>query len=959
MRGRRDGCPCARSTRLYTIPIVPSAKSAFRRPWQCAALALLLSLACAVRAAGDPRAARYYENALERYQAKDISGAIIQLKNALQIDRSLLPVHLLLGRALLENGEFAGAEVEFEESLRLGVSRAEAVIPLARSVMGQGRPRELLSQPRFAPEQLPANVRSELLLIRAAAASDLGDHKAAMLEIQAARDIVGDRLETWLAEVPIRTRAGQFAQAAQAAQRAVALAPASPEAHYLLGSVHHAQGQIAPALKAYDKALGLEAGHREALIARAGLHIDLKRFDAAQKDIAAVRGTAPKEPRAAYLAALLSERQGDSAGSRAALAEVTTLLDPVPPDFLRYRPQLLMLGGLAHYGLGQIEKAASYLERAQQVQGNVAASKLLAKIYIAQGNTDRAVNLLQTYIDANPRDVPAVELMAQAHMSANRASRAVHLLRRTLRKIEAPSLRASLGVALVAADKPDEAIPELEAAWRADSTQTRAAAALVSLYAQRSEHDRAQRLAETLVQREPGNPGFHALVGTARLQAGRLDAARKAYEQAARLAPGSASPQLSLARLEMASGQFDAANARLEALLKIDARDVAALFEMALLAERRGRRDQARQWFQKAVDHSTGTDRRAVLALIEFHLRGHDLAEALKLAHRLSADAPEDLAVLLATSRVLLANGDHDGARTLLTRATRIAEYEAAAQIEIAILQLAAGHAPGAAYSLEKALSSEPDNLRANAVLVDVLLRQRDLDTAQRVAGEIATRHPNRAIGASLQGDVAAARGQMSAALGFYQKAHRIEPSSDTLLRLMSATAASNPAAANQLAEEWIKRHPRDARVIRELANGHARAGRFARARSAYEALLTLAPRDRDGLNNLANVLMRLGDPGALAAAERALAAYPADADIIDTAAWAAYLAGQKDRALQMLRDARLRAPENPEIRYHLAKVLADSGRGAEARRELEPVLRDDRRFESRTAAQALFDALN
>ncbi|MGS0758854.1 hypothetical protein ACVBEH_31345, partial [Roseateles sp. GG27B] len=58
---------------------------------------------------------------------------------------------------------------------------------------------------------------------------------------------------------------------------------------------------------------------------------------------------APDDPRGVYLGALLAERAGDIAGARAALKNVTELLDPVPIEFIRYRSQALMLNGLAHY----------------------------------------------------------------------------------------------------------------------------------------------------------------------------------------------------------------------------------------------------------------------------------------------------------------------------------------------------------------------------------------------------------------------------------------------------------------------------------------------------------------------------------------------------------------------------------------------------------------------------------
>lgn len=60
---------------------------------------------------------------------------------------------------------------------------------------------------------------------------------------------------------------------------------------------------------------------------------------------------------------------------------------------------------------------------------------------------------------------------------------------------------------------------------------------------------------------------------------------------------------------------------------------------------------------------------------------------------------------------------------------------------------------------------------------------------------------------------------------------------------------------------------------------------------------------------------------------------------MIDTIGWLSFRQGQVDRGLALLRDARLRDSNNPEIRYHLAAALAKSGRTTEAREELAQAL--------------------
>ena len=69
---------------------------------------------CVVSHAADSRATKYYEDALSRYEKKDIDGAIIQLKNALQIEPKQVPALVLLGKALLKNYDPIGAEVTFD-----------------------------------------------------------------------------------------------------------------------------------------------------------------------------------------------------------------------------------------------------------------------------------------------------------------------------------------------------------------------------------------------------------------------------------------------------------------------------------------------------------------------------------------------------------------------------------------------------------------------------------------------------------------------------------------------------------------------------------------------------------------------------------------------------------------------------------------------------------------------------
>jgi Tfp pilus assembly protein PilF len=344
--------------------------------------------------------------------------------------------------------------------------------------------------------------------------------------------------------------------------------------------------------------------------------------------------------------------------------------------------------------------------------------------------------------------------------------------------------------------------------------------------------------------------------------------------------------------------------------------------------------------------------------MVEFQLaRGRtDLAkEAVK---RLQSKAPEALAVVLASARVQITAGELNDARSTLTRATTQVAYDAAALTRIGEMQLQADNVAGAAHALDKALQAKPNHLRARALRANAYMLQAEMGKAEQLARSIVASDPKSALGHGLLGDLAMARRQPATAVEPYRKAQQLEASSAGLIRLFTAQDLTSHGAAVATADQWLRSKPQDTLVWRALADSQVRSGNLTAARTAYESLLKHNPKDAEALNNLAIVLVSLKDPAATKAAEQALGLKPQVPYIIGTAGWAAFHAGQSDRALQLLRDARLRDPSNASTRYFLATVLAQQGRRAEARQELQSAVSANPNFTYAKEAQTLLKAL-
>ncbi len=77
----------------------------------------------------------FYEDALERFNDGDYTGAIVQLKNSLQGNSTDAQSRLLLGRAYLAVGAGAAAEKEILKARGDGAHPSSVMLPLAKAYM--------------------------------------------------------------------------------------------------------------------------------------------------------------------------------------------------------------------------------------------------------------------------------------------------------------------------------------------------------------------------------------------------------------------------------------------------------------------------------------------------------------------------------------------------------------------------------------------------------------------------------------------------------------------------------------------------------------------------------------------------------------------------------------------------------------------------------------------------------
>lgn len=918
--------------------------------------AAMLVLFTGAGSARDDQTTRFYEDARVRLARGDTAGAIIQLKNALQQDANLLAAHALLGEAFLKNQQPDQAQEALERALRLGIDKSEIALVLAEALLAQGKGKDLLE--RIPPDLLRGAAKANLLVLRGHAYKGLGELSNAERSFEEARVLDPASVPALLSLAELFAQKGLRTEALTLVARAAAEAPSDPKVWFVKGVITQQGGDRKGAIEAFSRAIELQPPYADARVARLALALSNRDDATVKTDIEYFAREQSTEPRGNYLRAVYLGQKGDNEGARAALAAAARVLAPVPPEVLKRRaPELLMLTALVFHGLDEHERARAYLEAVLSVApGDIAAQKLLGSIHLGKRDFVAAIKVLEPAQRRAPNDPQILLLLGEAYMGKGRTLAGAELLERAFQlRGDNVEIQTAYGVSLLRGGRRDAGIQQLRAAFDKDPGQPRVGMALSSAYLATGDGKRAVTVMERVVQKSPGNPVYLNTLGVVRLASGDAKGARAAFDQTLQASPGFAPAQLNLGKLDVREGRFESAAGRYAAVLKADSKSVQAMHELARLEQRRGAVGASVQWLEKAygVDASFLP---VAFDLIDAYIAAKEPAKAVDLAKDLESRAADNLDVMARGVQARLAAGDNAGAQSGLQRMTRVAQFDPRRQYEIAQLYLAAGNPGAAAYSLDKALSERPDNVPARALLAEIDMAKGQPDSAERRARALVADFPAAPDGYRLLGDLFLGAGRFPDAIAQYRVAFAKAPGTDHALRVFAGhIRAGAPAQAIAFLEPWVAKHPGDVVSARALAEGYIKVRNYPAAVSRLESLLKSRPSDPVVLNNLANALALQGNPAkAIAYAETAVKVAVDDAGARDTLGWLLVKTGSVDAGLRHLREARLRDPRNPEIRYHLAAVLAKSGQTDEARAEMKEVLSKPLAFPEAADAEAL-----
>lgn len=896
----------------------------------------------------------YYEEAISLYNQEQYDAAIIQLKNALQQNARLLPALVLLGQAHLKAGNYATAETTLRDANELGADNSLTAIPLAKAYMAQFKHDLLLAQ---TLPKLPTKILSELLVLRAQAALEVGNDKAFLDALTEAETIAPDAAELLSLKVTRAMQLGELGEADKVVQRILDLYPSDANSWIAQASLKQIVGDLEGALKDYDLALSIDPERSDARIAKVSLLLDLNRDDETTAELKKLSETRSSDPRVSYLRSIKLARSGDEHGSREALNHTLNVLGVMGPEIVDRNQQLVLISAIANLNLGSKDLALVGFEKYVKMGGNEPSAKQsLAQLYVERGDFLNATSLLERLLEQTTITPELLTLLTEAYHGSGQHQKAINLLEYVERRTkDSPQLDARLAISRLQAGYIDRGMQDLENLFRNKNTQQVVGMPLALMHLNRGKYEQAYEVVAKLRAEEPDNLTYLSLMAVTEVSRGKLEEARRLFNTLSSDPAARFTAEINLAKIDAIEQNFTAAKNRLDKLLQQDKKNSQVLLELSRVSLQAGEWREAMKWATEAssVQPDSFKIKRHIIELL---MQNKEWDEANKLAAEQAHLYKNNLYVLETQLKVLMAQKEKNQALGLLSEMTGLANFNADWLQRVANYQIALDAPDQASYTLFKALQGNPLHLESRALLTEVLLQLQRLDEAQENSAFLIKNFPTAPQGYALRGDINMQQGAFVKAQSDYKKALNIEPQPGLILRLHLAHKRAKQAdQAKAILAGWLLQHPQDFVILNALAELEISQRNYEAARQHYEQLLLLQPNNPYLHNNMANTLLLVDQrEQALQVAQKAHTLAPENPSINDTLGWLLIHQGETERGLSYLREALTRAADNPEIRYHLAVALHRLGRDQEARLELKRILQKNQPFMGRPDAEAL-----
>jgi tetratricopeptide (TPR) repeat protein len=529
---------------------------------------------------------------------RDLPAAVAEVEAAIAADPTQAENYSALATLQQAQGDTALAEKSFLDGIKSDPKSASARLALANFYFRTRRTDDANREIRAALDLAPDDEFTNRFAAAFYMASGRVTEAEQPLKMVAERSTaVEDKLR--LADYYLRTK--RLAEARQVYAQVASERTGSTASKIGLARVATAEGDTATAERYLDEALQEEPRHVDALVRKTELRLAAGNLEealaSARRAVAADRNSA----RANFTLGRALARGRDGEGAEVAYQEA-----------LRLDPRMQ------------------------------AAAVELARVQLALGKADHAVQLAESTLKSAPGNPDAQLLLVRGQMRLGRVDAAEKALRSLAAAFpDAPAVNVELGRLLTTKGDPSRARQAFERALAGNPGDVGAIQGLTLLDTREKKHAAARTRIDQAIAIRPESSDLRLLSGRLHSAVQESVAAEQAFKRAVALDPNNIRAFTALAGFYTQEKRLPEATTELEKMIALRPSDVGARTALGVLLEIQGKSDDARQRYSEALEINPRAAVAANNLAWMYAERGEKLDLALQLARVAKAELPD------------------------------------------------------------------------------------------------------------------------------------------------------------------------------------------------------------------------------------------------------------------------------------------------------------------------------
>ena len=893
--------------------------------------------------------ADYMSNARDSLKKGDLKSAQIDLRNAVRSDPQNAEAHFLLGRVAIELGDPVAAEREATAAMERGYDAHQAAPLLAQALLAQGKNNELLE--KLKPGGKDGALDAAILVARGYAQIALHLPEDAQKSFADAEAAAPNAVEPLLADARLAVARNDLSGAQEKIDRAVNAQPKSAEALLAKSQLLRLKGDADGAMAVLDSLIAAQPSITQARLDRADLALATGKTELARSEVDTVLKGSKGNIQALYLDAVIKAQAKDFKAADDGLQRIQSYLGRIPRGYF--------LRAVVKEQLGQYEEAEDaarkYLANAPN---DLAAYKILARILFVKRRPDLVVETLAKVTESGKADAEAYDLLGRAYAATNRPQDAIVNFQRA--EALAPNdvgLQTRLAAVRMGQGDVEAAVGDLEHTLELAPKMPVVGETLFFAAMATGNLDRTAEILAKIKTAQGDTEVVRNLEGLFKMAKLDLPGAEATFREGIAKTPEFIPFQVNLARVLAMTGRQDEAEKALKDILTKQPTTEPALSMLASTYAQSSRMEQALNLLDNA-HRSDPKNGRITTSLGDLYIRSGAPQKAIDLVGSENAASASTTEMLSLRAAAQLALGQKKDARDTYSELLKKDPSVIGARRQLVALLIEAGDFESARALLSAGIVASPRNYQLYQDLTMIDLRSTGIEAALATADRLSSQDRDFSQIKALKGDIFMAANRAQDAINAYKDAMSTAPSSSLAARLAAAELrAQQPDDAVKTLRAWLVKNPVDLAILEQLGEIEIARDKLPEAKVYLETILQSKPHDAIALNNLAWVYQQLGDARALDLARQAYVLSPG-AQTADTLGWILTTAGNAETGVALLRQASIEATNDPRVQYHFGVALKDTGKKAEAIKQLTGVVEAKGEFKEKALAQQLLDEL-